>query len=91
MAKSRSMAPPMMPMPDRTGTSASPDFPPVASPPKKASANPIRMAMAEPWMRPRVRYLDSAAESHMTTPTKAKAVRSALVSSTWAIMLGAIM
>jgi hypothetical protein len=54
MAKSRSMPPPITARPANSGRSAIPFLPPVSMPPAKASARPMTMAMAEPWMRPAV-------------------------------------
>ena len=58
MAKSRSIAPPMMPMPANSGRSTIPFVPPVIAPPTHARISPITMAMAEPWIRPMVRCFD---------------------------------
>ena len=74
MAKSRSIAPPIKPMPENSARSARPFWPPVIVPPTQARTSPMTMAIAEPWMRPKVRRLDSTTEIHMTTPTKANAV-----------------
>ena len=83
IAKSRNIAPPIRPIPASTGMSASPFSPPVLSPLKNASARPNRIAMAEPWIRPTVKYFDRIADSHMRRPTNAKAVSREFAMRTW--------
>ena len=43
---------------------------------------PIVVAMAEPWMRPKVRYFEIAPEIHIRMPTAANAVISELAART---------
>ncbi|MNP34465.1 hypothetical protein D3C76_1277530 [compost metagenome] len=74
MAKSRSMAPPIRPIPENSAMSARPFCPPVTVPPTQASTRPMTMAMAEPCTRPKVRYFDITTDNHMIAPTTAKAV-----------------
>ncbi|MNN46211.1 hypothetical protein D3C81_1605860 [compost metagenome] len=48
IAKSRSIAPPIRPMPENSVRSASPFCPPVMVPPTHANTRPMTMAIAEP-------------------------------------------
>ena len=49
-------------------------------------ARPIRIAIAEPWTRPIVSLADRMFDSHMTMPTTANAVSSALAVRTLVII-----
>ena len=60
--------------------STTPFWPPVMAPPTQASTSPMTMAIAEPWMRPKVRRLEKITDTHMITPTNANAVTRPLCS-----------
>ena len=58
MAKSLNIAPPRIPTPANIGMSAKPFVPPSRSPPIYANTKPKTIAIAEPCIKPPVRFFE---------------------------------